>query len=174
MKLKGSLHAFGIITGILISASSPSVRAATRCVNPAGTRGCSSSIQRAINAAAPGDTILIGKGIYTENVVVTKPLTLLGSGDRGEHGSWRERGDHQSSKEDGEQHGSGEDDDERHGSAEREAPVIRPAISNPNPCPSNSLCGGLASNIILVQANNVTIRGLTLDGDNPHLRSGIV
>ena len=174
MRFKGSLNAFLIITGVVILATSLPIGAATRCVNPGGTGGCYSSIQRAIDAAAPGDTILIGKGIYTENVVVTKPLTLLGAGDRGEHRGWRERGHHQGSGEDRDHHGSGEDDDEHHDSGEHGAPVIRPAISNPNPCPSNSLCGGMASNIILVQAKDVTIRGLTLDGDNPHLRSGIV
>ena len=52
--------------------------------------------------------------------------------------------------------------------------VIMPAVSNPNPCDGSSLCGGLASNIILVQASNVVIRNLTLDGDNPALTSGVV
>jgi hypothetical protein len=53
--------------------------------------------------------------------------------------------------------------------------VIVPAVSGPNPatCAGGSLCAG-ASNIILVQADNVTIRNLTLDGDNPYLTSGIV
>lgn len=58
--------------------------------------------------------------------------------------------------------------------ANEERPVVRPAISNPNPCPGSSLCGGTASNIILVQASNVTIHDLVLDGDNPSLTSGIV
>lgn len=52
--------------------------------------------------------------------------------------------------------------------------VIMPAVSSPNPCSGSSLCGGLASNIVLVQADNVTIRNLTLNGDNPHLTSGII
>jgi nitrous oxidase accessory protein NosD len=52
-------------------------------------------------------------------------------------------------------------------------PVIVPAVSSPNPCAGSSLCGGAASNIILVQADDVTIRGLVLDGDNPSLTSGI-
>ncbi len=52
--------------------------------------------------------------------------------------------------------------------------VLMPAVSNPNPCPGEgSLCAG-ASNIILVQASNVVIRNLTLDGDNPALTSGVV
>ncbi|MGB8644402.1 MAG: dockerin type I domain-containing protein [Anaerolineae bacterium] len=49
--------------------------------------------------------------------------------------------------------------------------IIYPAVSAPNPCSGSSLCGGAASNIILVQANNVTISGFTLDGDNPNLTS---
>ncbi|HEX9077330.1 MAG TPA: hypothetical protein VF932_16195 [Anaerolineae bacterium] len=52
--------------------------------------------------------------------------------------------------------------------------IVQPAVSNPNPCPGSSLCGGTASNIMLVQADNVTIHDLTLDGDNPLLTSGIV
>ena len=93
MKFGLSLKAFVIVTGILISVTSLPITAATRCVNPGGTGGCSSSIQRAINAAAPGDTILIAKGIYTENLVVPKPLTMLGVVNRGEHWGWREDGE---------------------------------------------------------------------------------
>ena len=48
-----------------------------------------------------------------------------------------------------------------------------PAISSPNSCVGASLCPG-GSNVILVQASNVTISGLTVDGDNPGLTSGIV
>ncbi|HEX4435350.1 MAG TPA: hypothetical protein VH061_01020 [Solirubrobacteraceae bacterium] len=51
--------------------------------------------------------------------------------------------------------------------------VIEPAISNPA-CAGGSLCGGAASNIILVQANNVTITKMSLEGDNPSLTSGVV
>jgi Right handed beta helix region len=43
---------------------------ATLCVNPSGTGGCQATIQAAVDLAAPGDTILIGKGLYYENVVV--------------------------------------------------------------------------------------------------------
>ncbi len=53
------------------------------------------------------------------------------------------------------------------------AAVIEPGTSNPI-CSPGSLCEGAASNIILVQANNVTITKLTLEGDNPTLTSGVV
>jgi hypothetical protein len=52
--------------------------------------------------------------------------------------------------------------------------IVHPAVSNPDPCVADSLCGGAASSIFLVQASNVTFRRLTLDGDNPALTSGIV
>ena len=49
--------------------------------------------------------------------------------------------------------------------------IVKPAVSNPNPCTGSSLCGGTASNVFLVQANNVVIHDLTVDGDNPALTS---
>jgi hypothetical protein len=51
--------------------------------------------------------------------------------------------------------------------------VIYPATSKPI-CAGGSLCGGEASNIILVQADNVTISSVWLKGDNPKLTSGVV
>jgi nitrous oxidase accessory protein NosD len=46
--------------------------------------------------------------------------------------------------------------------------TVRPAVSKPE-CAGGSLCGGEASNIVLVEANNVTISGMTLNGSNPTL-----
>ncbi|MCK9403322.1 MAG: right-handed parallel beta-helix repeat-containing protein [Chitinophagaceae bacterium] len=59
------------------------------------------------------------------------------------------------------------------GTSQAETRII-PAISNPD-CggSASSLCGG-SSNVMLVQANHVTIADLTIDGDNPALSSGIV
>jgi hypothetical protein len=50
--------------------------------------------------------------------------------------------------------------------------TVRTSVSNPN-CAGGSLCGGTASNIILVEANNVKIEGMTLDGSNPSLGGGV-
>jgi hypothetical protein len=51
--------------------------AATLCVNPGGTSGCKSSISAAVAAASSGDTIKVAYGIYKEQVVITKALSLV-------------------------------------------------------------------------------------------------
>ncbi len=51
--------------------------AATLCVNPGGTGGCTSTISAAVSAASPGDTIQVGPGIYKEQVTITKQLALV-------------------------------------------------------------------------------------------------
>lgn len=38
-----------------------------------------STIQAAIDAAQDGDTILVGPGVYEENLVINKPLTIIGN-----------------------------------------------------------------------------------------------
>ena len=54
------------------------------------------------------------------------------------------------------------------------ATEVQPTVSAPNPCEGSSLCAGAASNVFLVQANDVLIHDLTVNGDNPTLTSGIV
>ena len=129
------------LTGVV---ASPGAVAKTRAVVRASvharytvcSHGCPyKSIQAAINAASPGADVVIGPGAYFENVTVSKPVTLQGSGPR---------------------------------------TVLYPAISAPNPAGcSGSLCVG-ASNMILVQADNVTITHLRLEGSNPKLTSRVV
>ena len=51
----------------------------TLCVNPGGTSGCKTTITAAVNMASPGDTILIAPGTYTEDVVITQPISLIGA-----------------------------------------------------------------------------------------------
>ena len=51
--------------------------------------------------------------------------------------------------------------------------IVYPAVSKPV-CSGGSLCGGEASNIILVKSSNVSIMNMWLRGDNPNLTSGVV
>lgn|SRR5574337_201855 len=106
------------------------------------------TINGAIGKASSGDTVAVGPGTYIENVVINKPLTLRGT--------------------------RGEDEGEEHEGSGKNRSIIMPAVSSPNPCSGSSLCGGAASNIILVQADDVTIERLTLDGDNPSLTSSVL
>ena len=54
--------------------------AKTLCVNPHGSNGCYSKIQSAVSAASAGDIIQVASGTYAEEVVIGKPLSLLGAG----------------------------------------------------------------------------------------------
>jgi parallel beta-helix repeat protein len=50
---------------------------ATRCVNPQRL-GCFGTIGAAVSAASPNDVIRVSEGTYHEDVVIGKPLSLLG------------------------------------------------------------------------------------------------
>jgi nitrous oxidase accessory protein NosD len=52
--------------------------------------------------------------------------------------------------------------------------ILVPATSAPNPCTDSALCGGAATSVILVRANDVLIRRLVVDGDDPTHASGVV
>jgi parallel beta-helix repeat protein len=60
--------------------ASQAAAAKTICVNPAGSNGCFAKIQAAVNAAAANDVINVAPGKYKEDVVIGKPLSLLGAG----------------------------------------------------------------------------------------------
>jgi parallel beta-helix repeat protein len=61
---------------ILCAALAVPASAATLTV---GAGGQFKTIQQAVDAAKPGDTVLVAPGTYTENVVVSKPLTITGN-----------------------------------------------------------------------------------------------
>jgi len=58
--------------------ASPALFAATHCVNQSGSHGCFTSISAAVAASAPGDTIQVAEGTYKEDVIIPKPLALVG------------------------------------------------------------------------------------------------
>jgi len=61
--------------------ASPTIFAADLCVAPKGAGGCLASIHEAIEAAAAHDVIHVAPGTYAEDVVIDKPLALLGAGN---------------------------------------------------------------------------------------------
>ncbi len=63
--------------GLMVLAGA-GAQAAELCVNPSGSGGCSASIAAAVAVASPGDVIRVAQGTYHENVVIGKPLSLLG------------------------------------------------------------------------------------------------
>src|SRR5216683_2498130 len=68
-----------VATFLLIS---PAASAATLCVNPAGSGGCSTTINAAVALAVAGDTIKVAKGTYAEDVLINKTLALIGANQK--------------------------------------------------------------------------------------------
>ena len=54
--------------------------AAGVCVTPGGSSSCYAKIQLAVNAASNNDQIEVASGTYKEDVVIGKPLSLVGAG----------------------------------------------------------------------------------------------
>lgn len=67
---------------LLAACYSTGALAADQCVNPGGTGGCMASINAAIAAAGPNDTVTVARGTYAEDVVIDKPLALIGAGSQ--------------------------------------------------------------------------------------------
>jgi hypothetical protein len=74
-------RSFLIVYCVVLSvAFSQRAVASTLCVNPAGSNGCYSSIQAAVNHASANDVINVEPGTYNEDVLIGKPLSLIGAG----------------------------------------------------------------------------------------------
>ena len=68
----------GLFAGLVMAGGAAS--AATSCVDPGGAGGCFKTIGAAVAAAKAGDRVNVGPGQYNEGVIVTKALSLVGSG----------------------------------------------------------------------------------------------
>ena len=66
--------------GAALSLGCPALEAADLCVNPGGTGGCYSTISAAVAAPGTNNVIRVARGIYNEDVVITKSLSLVGEG----------------------------------------------------------------------------------------------
>ena len=71
-----NLLLFVAVALIVCAALAVPASAATLTV---GAGGQYNTIQQAVGAANPGDTVLVAPGTYAENVVVNKPLTITGN-----------------------------------------------------------------------------------------------
>jgi parallel beta-helix repeat protein len=61
--------------------AAPAMFAATHCVNQSGSHGCFRTINAAISASGPGDVVQVWPGHYSEDVLVSKSLSLVGAGE---------------------------------------------------------------------------------------------
>ncbi len=79
--LRSSAH-LGMLAlcAVIVVALSQSATANVLCVNPAGSHGCFSKIQMAVNAAAANDIINVEAGTYKEEVTIGIPVSLIGAG----------------------------------------------------------------------------------------------
>ena len=73
-------HALSFVCAVLFAAFSQTAAANTLCVTPRGSELCYAKIQLAVNAASNNDQINVAPGTYKEDVVIGKPLSLIGAG----------------------------------------------------------------------------------------------
>ena len=76
MKLVSNSLLFAAVALIVCAALAVPASAANLSV---GAGAQFTTIQQAVDAAKPGDTVLVAPGTYTENIVVNKPLTITGN-----------------------------------------------------------------------------------------------
>ena len=60
--------------------ASPSQTGTTLCVDPSHAPPCTVTIQEAIDAANPGDVVIVSAGTFTEHITMTKGVSVIGQG----------------------------------------------------------------------------------------------
>jgi len=74
-----SLAATVVLCAGLVAGLAKPAGATTWCVNPGAAHGCFATIGAAVSAAAANDTINVAPGTYKEDVIIGKPLSLIGA-----------------------------------------------------------------------------------------------
>ncbi len=69
-----------ICSAVLFAAFYQAAAATMLCVKPGGSNVCYAKIQAAVNAASANDVIKVEAGTYKEDVLIKKPLSLIGAG----------------------------------------------------------------------------------------------
>ena len=69
-----------VCCAVMFAAFSHTAAANTLCVKPGGSPLCFPNIQSAVNAASNNDVINVAPGTYKEDVLIHKPLSLIGAG----------------------------------------------------------------------------------------------
>ncbi len=80
--MKGNIRSLAttvVLCAGLVAAFAKPAGATTWCVNQGGTNGCFAKIGSAVAAAMPNDTINVAPGTYKEDVIIGKPLSLVGT-----------------------------------------------------------------------------------------------
>lgn len=80
MKIKGVIILVAVLTFNFAIAGNAAATAFT-VSNDTALSGNFTSIQAAVDAANPGDEIIVKPGVYTENIEITKALSLLSESD---------------------------------------------------------------------------------------------
>lgn len=75
--IKSTLGFWLVLCGVAAVGMGPTAFGATLCVD-AGKAGCFATIGAAVSAASSGDTIQVAQGIYKEDVIIGKSLSLVG------------------------------------------------------------------------------------------------
>jgi hypothetical protein len=70
-------HLLGGCVLLALLGTLPQAAAVTLCVTPHGEFGCYRSITAAVAGASSGDVVYVGPGTYHEDVVISKPLSLV-------------------------------------------------------------------------------------------------
>src|SRR3954469_539890 len=79
-RFRGGLFSLCTALALGVLALLPATAGAAATITVCASGGDYTTIQAAVSAAAPGDTVSVSAGSYNEDVTIATPLTLSGAG----------------------------------------------------------------------------------------------